>query len=80
PSSFLLDLTIVDFDLFNLTRTDAWRKEVNGSQDAYKRAKNHDGDVFVMWEPDVSRALRDVPGLKPVWGSDGFNGYIVDVF
>ena len=80
PSSFLLDLTIVDFDLFNLTRTDTWRQEVNGSTDAYKKAKNHDGDVFVMWEPDVSRALRDVPGLKPVWGSDGFNGYIVDVF
>src|SRR6202789_3441139 len=80
PSSFLLDLTIVDFDLFNLTRTDTWRQEVNGSADAYKKAKNHDGDVFVMWEPDVSRALRDVPGLKPIWGSDGFNGYIVDVF
>jgi len=79
-SSFLLDLTIVDFDLFNLTRTDAWRHEVTGSDEAYKKAKNHDGDVFVMWEPDVSRALHDVPGLKLVWGSDGFNGYIVDVF
>jgi outer membrane protein OmpA-like peptidoglycan-associated protein len=80
PSSFLLDLTIVDFDLFNLTRTDTWRQEVNGSSDALKRAKNHDGDVFVMWEPDVSHALKDVHGLKPIWGSDGFNGYIVDVF
>ncbi|HEY9681185.1 MAG TPA: phosphate ABC transporter substrate-binding/OmpA family protein [Oculatellaceae cyanobacterium] len=80
PSSFLLDLTIVDFDLFNLTRTDTWRQEVNGSDQAYQRAKNHDGDVFVMWEPDVSRALHDVDGLKPIWGSDGFNGYIVDVF
>src|SRR6185437_15629379 len=80
PSSFLLDLTIVDFDLYNLSRTDTWRKEVNGSTDAYKLAKNKDGDVFVMWEPDVSHALRDVPGLKQIWGSDGFSGYIVDVF
>lgn len=80
PSSFLLDLTIVDFDLFNLSRTDAWRKEVGGSTDAYKLAKSRNGDVFVMWEPDVSRALREVPGLKQIWGSDGFSGYIVDVF
>jgi outer membrane protein OmpA-like peptidoglycan-associated protein len=80
PSSFLLDLTIVDFDLFNLSRTDAWRKEVSGSTDALKMAKDHDGDVFVMWEPDISKALTEVPGLKQVWGSDGFSGYIVDVF
>src|SRR6202789_315163 len=37
PSSFLLDLTIVDFDLFNLARTDSWRHEVGGSSDAYKK-------------------------------------------
>lgn len=80
PSSFLLDLTIVDFDLFNLQRSDTWRKEVSGSTEAYKLAKAHDGDVFVMWEPDVSRALRDVPDLKRIWGSDGFSGYIDDVF
>jgi outer membrane protein OmpA-like peptidoglycan-associated protein/ABC-type nitrate/sulfonate/bicarbonate transport system substrate-binding protein len=80
PSSFLLDLTIVDFDLYNLSRTDAWRKEVGGSTDAFKMAKARDGDVFVMWEPDVSRALREVSGLKQIWGSDGFSGYIVDVF
>lgn len=80
PSSFLLDLTIVDFDLFNLARTDTWRQEVGGSGEAYQKAKNHEGDVFVMWEPDVSRALHNIPGLKPIWGSDGFSGYIVDVF
>ena len=80
PSSFLLDLTIVDFDLFNLSRTGDWRQEVGGSTEAYKLAKSRNGDVFVMWEPDVSRALREVPGLKPIWGSDGFSGYIVDVF
>ncbi|PWT99928.1 MAG: hypothetical protein C5B53_04765 [Candidatus Melainabacteria bacterium] len=80
PSSFLLDLTIVDFDLFNLSNSDDWRQEVGGSTEAYKMAKSRNGDIFVMWEPDVSRALRDVPGLKLVWGSDGFSGYIVDVF
>ena len=27
PSSFLLDLTIVDFDLFNLANSDTWRAD-----------------------------------------------------
>lgn len=80
PSSFLIDLTMVDFDLFNLQRSNTWRQEVDGSTAVYERAKNHQGDVFVMWEPDVSKALRDVPGLKRIWGSEGFSGYIMDVF
>lgn len=80
PSSFLLDLTIVDFDLFNLTKTDEWRVEVAGSAEVLVRAKRHEGDCFVMWEPEVSQALREVPDLKRVWGSDSFSGYIDDVF
>lgn len=80
PSSFLLDLTIVDFDLYNLTKTDQWRVEVNGSSEVLAKAKRQEGDCFVMWEPEVSRALHEVPGLKKVWGSDGFSGYIDDVF
>lgn len=80
PSSFLMDLSIVDFDLFYLTKAEDWRQEVDGSDKALERAKRHDGDVFVMWEPDVSRALREVPGLKLIHGSDRFRGYINDVF
>jgi outer membrane protein OmpA-like peptidoglycan-associated protein len=80
PSSFLLDLAISDFDLFNLKKVDTWRVEVGGSDKVYEKAKRHEGDCFVMWEPDVSRALRDIPGLKKVWGSEKFSGYIVDVF
>jgi outer membrane protein OmpA-like peptidoglycan-associated protein len=79
PSSFLLDLAIVDFDLGNLTRTDEWRKEVASSEAAFELAKKREGDVFVMWEPQVSRALREVPGLKVLFGSDRFSGYITDV-
>ena len=51
PSSFLLDLTIVGFDLFNLTSTNAWRVEVGGTRDALERARRHEGDMFVLWEP-----------------------------
>ncbi len=79
PSEFLLDLTITDFDLDELAGGSRWRVEADGSADVYKRAKNNQGDVFVLWEPDLSRALS-LPGMTLVWGSDRFSGYIVDVF
>jgi outer membrane protein OmpA-like peptidoglycan-associated protein len=81
PSSFLLDLARVDFDLFNLSaKTTQWRHEVDGSSAVYEAAVKGDGDVFVMWEPDVSRALKKVPGLVEVFGSDKFAGYVKDVW
>ncbi|MBI3305419.1 OmpA family protein, partial [Candidatus Parcubacteria bacterium] len=80
PSAFLLDLTIVGFDLFHLTSTNAWRVEVGGVRDVLERARRHEGDMFVLWEPELSRALHEVPELKYLWGSDKFSGYIKDVF
>ena len=79
PSSFLLDLTIADFDLFQLKNGKNWRVEVASSEESYNKAIKKEGDCFVMWEPDISRAL-EIPGMKYVWGSDKFAGYIVDVF
>jgi len=79
PSSFLLDLTIADFDLDLLKRDDSWKKEVSGSSEVLKLAKKNNGDVFILWEPDLSEALK-IPGMKYIWGSDKFSGYIVDVF
>ena len=84
PSSFLLDLTISDFDLDALADNDSWRREVNGSEEVYKMAKKATkdrtvGDVFVMWEPEVSKSIEKL-GLKKLWGSDQFKGYIIDVF
>ncbi len=79
PSSFLLDLTIADFDLDRLREAKDWQVKVDGSADVLKRAKKGAGDVFVLWEPDLSRALK-IAGMKYIWGSDKFSGYIVDVF
>ena len=79
PSEFFLDLTIADFDLDELANAERWRREVGSSREVYQRAKKSEGDVFVLWEPDLSRAL-DLPGVTYVWGSDRFSGYIVDVF
>lgn len=79
PSEFFLDLIIADFDLDELRGADRWRVEVDSSREVYKRAKNNEGDVFVLWEPDLSRALS-LPGMTDIWGSDRFSGYIIDVF
>src|SRR5262249_54090987 len=57
PSSFLLDLTIADFELSNLANSRGWRAEVSGVGEVVARAKRHEGDAFVLWEPDLSELL-----------------------
>lgn len=79
PSSYLVDLLISDFDLYNLAKQKAWRSEVDGSKGVLDRALAGRGDVFVLWEPQLSQALAGRPDLKYVWGSDKFAGYIIDV-
>ena len=79
PSSFLLDLTISDFDLDQLRNGGGNRIMADGSGDVLNKARTGEGDVFIMWEPDLSKALA-LPGMKYLWGSDRFSGYIVDVF
>ncbi len=83
PSSFLLDLTISDFDLSELDANQNWRFEANGSEDVYQYAKKASkdrtvGDAFVMWEPEVSKAVNDL-GMEVLWSSGKFEGYIIDV-
>jgi outer membrane protein OmpA-like peptidoglycan-associated protein len=80
PSAFLLDLTIVGFDLFHLASTSAWRVEVGSAPEVLDRARRREGDMFVLWESELSRALQEIPELKYLWGSDKFSGYIKDVF
>ncbi len=84
PSSFLLDMMITDFDLDLLKNSSVWRREEVSSEAVYELAKKATkdksiGDAFVMWEPEVSKAI-DKLGMVPIWGSDKFAGYIVDVF
>jgi len=79
PSLFLMQLIIADFDLFHLKNNNDWRIEVDSVGDVLNKVKKREGDCFVLWEPDLSRALK-IPDIKYVWGSDKFAGYIVDVF
>ena len=79
PSEFLIHLTIADFGLDQLRNNTHWADKVDSSKDVYERAKDNQGDIFALWEPDLSKAL-ELPGMKYVWGSDNFTGYIIDVF
>lgn len=79
PSLFLMQLTIADFDLFNLKNTNNWKVEVDSVGDVFGKVRKREGDCFVLWEPELSRAL-EIPSVKYVWGSDKFAGYIIDVF
>ena len=78
PSSFLMNLTIADFDLDQLQNDRNWQVKVYNASDVLKHAKRGKGDLFILWEPDLSKALK-IKGMKYIWGSDKFSGYIVDV-
>ncbi len=82
PSSFLLNLTVSDFDMGELKGSTAWRHELKGSSEVYDQAKKsskNKKEVFIMWEPEVSMAIEKL-SMKKLWGSDKFAGYIIDVF
>jgi hypothetical protein len=79
PSKFLLDLVIHDFDLDRLKTSNDWRIEVNNSDDVYQAAKSNRGNIYVTWEPDISKIL-EMDGMQYIFGSDNFRGYIIDVF
>ncbi|MFA5987283.1 MAG: hypothetical protein WC797_01355 [Candidatus Paceibacterota bacterium] len=78
PSEFLMDQAISGFGLDNLKSTDVWRIKVAGSSEVYQKAKDGQGDVFILWEPDLSKALA-LPGMQYVYGSDKISHCIVDV-
>lgn len=80
PSSFLPEVLIVDFDLFNLKGSTAWRREVNSPDEVLKLLQKRELDAGVLWEPELSQALRDNPNLKFICGSAKIGGYIKDVF
>lgn len=85
PSSFLIDLTVSDFGMDELRDGKEWRKEMASCDEVFAQAKKSTKDcsgvnkAFVLWEPNVSKAVDEL-GMKYLWGSDKFGGYIIDVF
>ncbi len=80
PSEFLARVVIASFNLPRLPKHD-WIIQADGSADVGRRFKSQSPDAplaFVMWEPDVTRALAD-PRAHVLIDSSKMEGYIVDV-
>ncbi len=80
PSEFLARVMIASFNLPNLPES-KWMIKANGSAAVYKKFRGESGRkpmAFAMWEPDVSKALRD-RDAHVLLDSSKLQGYIVDV-
>jgi len=78
PSEHLLRALAVHFDIAPLRQPGSWLVAAEGSTDALKRLLAHEVDAAVLWEPSVSRALRE-PGIHRVLGTEQTRQLIVDV-
>jgi ABC-type nitrate/sulfonate/bicarbonate transport system substrate-binding protein/outer membrane protein OmpA-like peptidoglycan-associated protein len=79
PSEFLARVTVASFNLPHLP--ERWIAPANGAADVYaqfRKAPPSDPKAFVLWEPYVSKALKE-PDAHVLLASDKIKGYIVDV-
>lgn len=79
PSHFLLKATADHFDLPNLLPVrQNLRLETEGSEKALAKLLGGGADVAALWEPDVSRALRE-QGVVKLLGTEETERLIVDI-
>jgi outer membrane protein OmpA-like peptidoglycan-associated protein/ABC-type nitrate/sulfonate/bicarbonate transport system substrate-binding protein len=78
PSEHLLRALAAHFDIAPLRGPGSWRVAAEGSSDALKRLLAREVDAAVLWEPSVSRALRE-PGIRRLLGTEQTRELIVDV-
>ena len=79
PSAHLLKSVSVHFDIPYLTDNDReWAMKTDGSSGALRALKNGTAEVAVLWEPDVSRALK-IPGVVKLLGTENTSKLIVDI-
>ena len=78
PSHHLIKSLAVHFDIKRLQEADNWAIETNGSHDALAALKSGKARAAVLWEPEVSKALK-IPGVKRVIGTESTQKLIVDV-
>jgi outer membrane protein OmpA-like peptidoglycan-associated protein len=79
PSETLARVVISQFDLPSLGQNPFI--EVDGADKVYDRcrkASQNDSQVYVLWEPFVSKAVEN-PNLEVITSSGDLFGYIVDV-
>lgn len=79
PSHFLLKTVGAHFGIDKFKEKRAkWRVETNGSEEALLKLLNSKVDAAVLWEPDISKALKDDRFIK-LLGTENTDRLIVDV-
>lgn len=78
PSDHLLKAIAVHFDIDPLKQRQNWPVITNGSEQALQRLLAKQVDAAVLWQPDVSRALKE-KGIHLLLGTDRIRRLIVDV-
>lgn len=79
PSETMARVVMSQFSLDNLGDNPFVEKpDAEAVYKAYRSANPNDRQVFVLWEPYVSKALEN-PNLHKIVDSSSFDGYIVDV-
>ena len=79
PSEHLIKTVAVHFDIPSLKRTGgATQVHTDGSTDALNKLLSGDVQVAVLWEPDVSKALKK-KGFIKLLGTEDTNKLIVDI-
>lgn len=78
PSDHLLKAIAVHFDIQPLKNRQNWPVTTNGSEQALKKLLKKQVDAAVLWQPDVSRALKK-EGIHLLLGTDRIRRLIVDV-
>lgn len=78
PSEFLLKSQVAHFELENL-KNNLPGFRTDDAQTAYNRLKKGDVDFAVLWEPFVSKALREIPGASRLIDTRHARGIVYDV-
>ena len=79
PSEHLLKSMAVHFDVPVLLGEDnSWRVHTDGSEGALKKLLNKNVDAAVLWEPDVTKALRETNMVK-LLGTEDTDKLVVDI-
>jgi outer membrane protein OmpA-like peptidoglycan-associated protein len=78
PSHFLAKAAAFHFNVPELLPKDKFKIETKGSEEALKKLLAGKTDIAVLWEPDVSKALRNKDIVK-ILGTEDTERLIVDV-
>ncbi|MFA6430358.1 MAG: phosphate ABC transporter substrate-binding/OmpA family protein [Candidatus Paceibacterota bacterium] len=79
PSDFLLKAVPAHFNVPALRNlSEKQRLKTKDSQEAFKMLQEKKADVAVLWEPNVSKALK-IPGVGRILGTESTSRLIVDI-